>query len=201
MWTPIAAALLMTGLAVGAPTDRQDAAVAARPGLRLEGVLDPAGKPRSPFGNPAHHAVVLLFISIDCPICNRYAPEIQRMEARFGPEGVKFWLIQPDADQSLTRTRKHLQEFGYNIDLLRDTQGNLVRLTQARVTPEAAVFNAQGRLVYRGRIDDRYADFGKARPEPTRRELQDALESLLAGRPIAVTNAPAVGCAIPPLTR
>ncbi len=167
----------------------------------LDGVLDPAGRPRDPFAGTNHSAVVLIFINIDCPVCNRYAPEIQRLETRFAPSRVKFWLVQTDAEESLSRTRKHLQEFGYDIDLLRDTRGALVRLSKAAVTPEAAVFDSKGQLVYHGRIDNRFADFGKARPTPTRRELQDALESLLAGKPVSVPHEPAVGCTIPPLTR
>jgi hypothetical protein len=67
---------------------------------------------------------------------------------------------------------------------------------RATVTPEAAVFDRSGRLVYHGRIDDRHVDFGVDRPAPTTRDLDDALGALLDGRPVPRASAPAIGCAI-----
>ncbi len=67
----------------------------------------------------------------------------------------------------------------------------------ARITPEAAVFvpgSGGPRLVYHGRIDDRYPELGRMRPAPTTRDLEDVLEAVLAGRPVPRDAAPAVGC-------
>lgn len=162
-----------------------------------EGVVDLEGQAQCPFSIPGVRAVVLIFVSIECPICNRYAPEIQRLEKQFSKQGVRFWLVQPAMDESVEQTRRYLSDYGYTFGLLRDPKQSLVRRADARVTPEAVVFNLDGNVVYRGRIDDRHAALGKARPAPTRRELSDALEAVLAGRPVEVTNAPPVGCTIP----
>jgi len=59
------------------------------------------------------------------------------------------------------------------------------------------VFAGDGRLVYHGRIDDWYEDFGRARPAPTTHELSEAIEAAIAGKNIAKATAPAVGCFIP----
>jgi len=70
------------------------------------------------------------------------------------------------------------------------------------VTPEAAVFVPGGpraRLVYRGRIDDRYVAFGRVRAAPTTHDLEDAVAATLAGRPVPHDVTPAVGCFIPDL--
>ncbi len=165
----------------------------------LDGVTDLSGKERNPFTNPEHktRATVLIFVSIDCPISNRYAPEIQRLQARFAKEGVAFWLVQPDTEVPVAKTREYLKEFGYSMELLRDSKRALVKLAGATVTPEAAVFAPGGKLVYRGRIDNRYVAFGKSRPAPTERDLEETLEALLAGKPIAKSSAPAIGCHIP----
>jgi hypothetical protein len=77
-----------------------------------------------------------------------------------------------------------------------DAQATLADRAHAEVTPEAAVFDAQGRLAYHGRIDDRYLDFGVDRPVPTTHELDDALTAVLAGRAVTTPAVPAVGCAI-----
>ena len=163
------------------------------------GVVDLDGRERSPFEDSSARAVVLIFISIDCPVSNRYAPEIQRLQRQFSKLGVAFWLIQPSVDETPEKTRQHLKRFGYSIDLLRDPRHALVGMAGARITPEVAVFAPGAKLVYHGRIDDRQADDLRTRPAPTKHELRDALEALLAGRLISVTNAPAVGCRIPRL--
>jgi hypothetical protein len=80
-------------------------------------------------------------------------------------------------------------------EVRRDPDHALVKRAGVTVTPEAAVYSG-GRLVYRGRIDDRYAALGKARPEPTRRDLAAALEAALAGRPAPAKITRAVGCTI-----
>ena len=52
------------------------------------------------------------------------------------------------------------------------------------------------KLVYRGRIDDRYQDFGHMRASPTVHDLEDTLTAVLAGHAVARSEAPAVGCFI-----
>ena len=66
----------------------------------------------------------------------------------------------------------------------------------ARVTPEAVVIDSQGNVVYRGRIDDRFVDFGKTRQSPTREDLSLALDAVLAGRAVDVPTTKAIGCFI-----
>jgi hypothetical protein len=91
---------------------------------------------------------------------------------------------------------KHLKDYHYSIGALRDPEHSLVKRTDAKVTPEAVVFGPNREIVYRGRIDDRNVEFGKQRPTPTRRDLEDALTALLQGKPVPVPSAPAIGCYI-----
>ena len=161
--------------------------------LRLLG-LD--GETVAPFSAGDASLRVFLFTRTDCPVSNRYAPEVRRIHEAFAARGVAFWLVYPDPDSSAAEIREHLESYGYAIPALRDPRHELVRRAEATITPEAAVFNASGERVYLGRIDDRYVDFGKARPRPTRHDLVDALEALLAGRPVAEARTTAVGCYI-----
>jgi peroxiredoxin len=141
-------------------------------------------------------AIAFFFINTDCPISNRYAPEIQRIAAEFNTNGVNFWLVYADPDTSVEAIRKHTNEYRYSIPVLRDPRHTLVKRSQVVVTPEAAVFLATGRLLYSGRIDNRYLDFGKERPAPTKRDLQEVLRGLLRGDRIPNLRQPAVGCSI-----
>ena len=64
------------------------------------------------------------------------------------------------------------------------------------VTPEAVVFLAGGKLIYRGRIDNRYEELGRSRPVATTHELDDAITAAINGKMPAVTAARAVGCSL-----
>jgi len=141
-------------------------------------------------------AVVLLFVSVDCPISNQYAPEIQRLEEVFGPKGVKFWLVYPNTDEKAETVREHTREFGYKIGALRDSNHALVKISHVGVTPEAAVLLPNGELIYHGAIDDRYVDFGVHRQQPTRRTLEEILTSLTQGTALKPSSTTAVGCPI-----
>ena len=137
----------------------------------------------------------------DCPIANRYAPELRRIRDRFA-RTARFWLVYADPTETPEAERRHAEAFGYGFDAVRDPRHDLVRLAGARVTPEAAVFvlGADGpRLVYRGRIDDRNVDFGRTRPAPTVHDLEDVLLAIASGKAGPPRTTTAVGCAIPPL--
>jgi len=157
-------------------------------------VFDLAGHPVNPFGAENDKAMVWIFVRTDCPISNRYAPEIRRLEETFARTGVKFWLVYPDADAAPDAIEQHLKNYQLPRNVLRDPRHDLVRIGQVRVTPEAAVFLPGRRLVYHGRIDNRYVDLGKERPEATQHDLQNVLEAILQGKPVPYRNAKAVGC-------
>lgn len=149
-----------------------------------------------PFKTGSARAVVFVFVSTDCPISNRYAPEVRRLHEKFSPRGVKFWLIYPNNTESIESIRRHVKEYRFPCGALLDPKHELVKAARARVTPEAAVFVSGSKLLYHGRIDDWHVDFGKARPAPTQRDLNDVLEAILSGQPIPHASAPAVGCYI-----
>jgi hypothetical protein len=148
-----------------------------------------------PFDGAAGARVnVLLFLSTDCPISNRYAPEVQRLHEKFAPRGVAFWLVYPNPAESDEAVRDHAAAFRFPGRVVRDPRHALVRRAKATVTPEAAVFEAGGRILYRGRIDDRHVNFGVDRPAATTRDLDDALAAVVAGRAVAQPETRAVGC-------
>ena len=158
----------------------------------------PEGGEVDPFKAPAATtAIVFLFTSTECPISNRYAPEVRRLAAKFAPHGVLFRLVYPDPADRRDGILAHMTSFAYAgaTEALRDPKHALVNFTGVTVTPEAAVY-AGGRVVYHGRIDDRYVDLGLERPAPTVHDLDDALAAVLAGRSVEHPVTQAVGCYI-----
>ena len=149
--------------------------------------LDPLPKAGKPTG--------LVFLRTDCPISNRYAPTIQNLSLRYSGQ-VQFWLVYPDKSESSAKIETYLDDYGYKLAALRDPQHALVKRARAEVTPEAAVFDSNGRLMYHGRIDNWYQDFGRSRGAPTTHELDAAIKSTLSGKAPATAAADAIGCYI-----
>ncbi|MFB3905732.1 MAG: redoxin domain-containing protein [Acidobacteriota bacterium] len=160
---------------------------------------NPDGQLVRPPGDRAAKATVFVFVRADCPISNRYAPEIRRIAGKYRPRGVNFWLVYPGRKVSPADIRAHLREYSYTLPALRDPEQKLVKLTGVQVTPEVAVFAGAGdqaKLVYHGRIDDRVADFGKTRQTASRHDLEEALDSILNGEKVVTAVTPAIGCFI-----
>lgn len=135
---------------------------------------------------------VLVFTTTDCPISNRYAPEVRRLAARFKGQ-AEFVLVYPVATDSPDMIREHVRKFAYSLETIRDIDHKLVKLTGVTVTPEVAVL-VGSRQVYRGRIDNRFVELGRERQVPTERDLEKALEALRAGQAVATAETRAVGC-------
>jgi len=158
-----------------------------------------SGQPVNPFADLHAKVFVFLFVRADCPISNRYAPEVGRLFQEFASPSVQLDLVYVDPGESSDEIREHMSEYGYHIPALRDNEHALVKMTGAQVTPEVAVFvpGPSGvRMVYRGRIDDQYVDFGKTRPAPTTHDLEDVLQAIVQGRTVATQTTRAVGCFI-----
>ncbi|HJU42222.1 MAG TPA: thioredoxin-like domain-containing protein [Vicinamibacterales bacterium] len=141
---------------------------------------------------------VLVFTTTDCPIANRYAPEIRRLAEKFS--GVRFVMVYPVRTDTPELIEEHRKKFAHTIEFMRDEKHELVKKTGVTVTPEVAVMK-DGRLLYRGRIDDRYIDFGRDRPEPTVRDLERSLDAVLSGKPVPVAQTQAIGCVLSDLLK
>ena len=160
---------------------------------------DLEGHDRTPLVTVANRVAVLLFVTNDCPIANSYAPEIQRIQKAYAGPKFDFYLVYVDPALTLKAAKQHARDYGYTFPALLDHAQALAKFTGATVTPEAAIVGANGKVLYRGRIDDRYVDFGKARPQPTTHDLRAALDAITQGKPVPPATGRAIGCFLPPL--
>jgi hypothetical protein len=159
----------------------------------VNGTVDLHGKAEDPFASTAR-ARVFIYVRTDCPLTDRYAPELTRIASEFAARHVQFWLVYPDPAETVSGIETQLSQYKLPGTPLRDPHHQLVSLGQATVSPEAAVFNQAGQLVYSGRIDDRYVDFGRARAEARTHDLENAITATLDGKPVAESKTRAIGC-------
>lgn len=161
--------------------------------------VDLNGHPVTELAPPGARAVVLFFAASDCPISNRYIPEIQRLTRQFEPLGVRVWFVYPDPRDNANVVRAHDAEFSIAANTALDTRHSLAQMARVTTTPEAAVFvprNGGLHEVYRGRIDDRYLGLGTERPQATHHDLEEAIRAVLAGKLVPQPGGPPVGCSI-----
>lgn len=194
----LAAGVLAATTVVGGdndkPTDRKHVGDLS---LTLKGV---EGRKHKPFQLGSDKASVLIFVLHDCPIANAYAPEIARIAKDYQAKPVRLALVYVDPDLTIKEINRHRKEYGHEgYTAFFDRKHKLVRATGADVTPESAVIDASGRIAYRGRISNLYADYGKRRRKATQHDLRDAIDAILVGKAVKTPRTEALGCFIPKL--
>ena len=165
-------------------------------------LTDVDGKACRPFDLDSAQAIALIFVLHDCPIANAYAPEIQRIARAYQNQPVRLALVYVDPDLTIEQINQHRKDYGHqDTRAFFDREHQLVRATGAEVTPEAVVVTKDGRIAYRGRISNLYADYGKRRRKATKHDLRESLDAILAGSPVPTPRTEALGCFIPKLDR
>lgn len=141
--------------------------------------------------------LVVFFVMTDCPVSNQFAPEMNRICSEY--DGIDCLLAYVDPDLKDDAIRTHGADFSHEIPAVNDSEQDLVKVAEAEVTPEAALFDASGKLAYRGRVNNFYASLGKPRRRATQHDLRDAIDAVLAGETVAAPRTQAIGCFIPDL--
>jgi peroxiredoxin len=170
---------------------------AAAPAPVTFSLPDAAGKTHTSAEILKHRATVLIFVATECPNSNTYAPALARLYREFSDRGVQFYGVYSDPDDNAAAVQKHDSEYQIPYPALLDPRHSLASETGARSTPEAVILSPAGDVLYRGRVDDRFVDFGKTRFSPSREDLRDALEQVIAGQPVKNPVTKVLGCAIP----
>jgi peroxiredoxin len=160
--------------------------------------VDLKGTKHVPLDAKGARAVVFFFMVADCPVANYYTSEISAIVKDHAGKPVRFFVVHVDPDLTPAKARAHAKEYGITCPVLIDAKHQLVKATGATMTPEAAILTPEGKIAYRGRIDDRYVELGKRRIAPTQRDVRKALTALLAGQPVKEPRSQAIGCPIPP---
>jgi len=139
--------------------------------------------------------LVVVALGVHCPLANLYLPKLIALEKTYRARGVRVIAIYPNDADTTDLVAAHVYDHDASFLALKDFDQRLVDELGLERTPSAAVLDAQLRVVYRGRIDDQYGAAYR-RAEPTRRELVDALDAVVAGNTVAVASTEADGCVI-----
>jgi peroxiredoxin len=141
-------------------------------------------------------AIVVFFTTTDCPLSNNEVPEMNRTGRDYKSRGVAFYAVQADTTIADADVVQHSKEYQFSFPVLFDPHQVLAKMTGAITIPSAAVLTPDGTLLYLGRIDNLVEDFNIRRQAPTQFDLREALDAVLAGKPVSHPRVNAFGCAI-----
>ncbi|KAF0242207.1 MAG: hypothetical protein FD180_4035 [Planctomycetota bacterium] len=162
------------------------------PGASLDGftLKDQGGGERTLASLADQKAVVLVFISTQCPISNRYLPELAGIAKDYSGRAVAVLAVNSNLNEQL-ELAAHAKEQGIPFPVLHDGDHALADRLAIETVPTVVVLDEKRVVRYRGRIDD---DPMGGRPK--RRDLREALEAVLSGKEIAEPETTPRGCAL-----
>jgi hypothetical protein len=138
-------------------------------------------------------AVVLVFLGADCPVSNLYLPGVIDLEKLYRDKGVQFLAVYPNEPDDADKAAGHAYDRNVPFLVVKDYGQKLADAVGVTRVPTVAVLDGGLKLLYRGRIDDQYGVSAR-RPKPTRNDLAEAIEEVLAGKPVTKSETEADGC-------
>ncbi len=139
----------------------------------------------------AAKATVVIFVSTQCPVSNSYNGRLTALYNDYSPKGVQLVFVNANQSESTSDVEEHEHRVGWPFKVVKDADDSLANRLNAQHTPEAFVFDQSGTLVYHGRVDN-----SMHAEEVKRQDLRNALDAVLAGRPVPVAETRAFGCSI-----
>jgi peroxiredoxin len=142
--------------------------------------------------------MLAMFICRHCPFVKHVQDELAKIGRDYAGRGVGVVAISSNdvaahPEDSPTKLAYQAQELQFNFPYLFDESQDVARAYDAQCTPDFFLYDGQGRLVYRGQLDD-------SRPgndvPVTGRDLRAALDAVIAGRTPAEEQRPSIGCNI-----
>lgn len=136
-------------------------------------------------------AIVILFIATQCPISNDYNSRMAALFNEYKSKDVAFIGINSNKQEDVAEIRTHAKKNGLDFVILKDDGNVIADRFKASFTPEIYVLSPGFELLYHGRIDDsRKSDNIKSK------DLENALNEILDGKPVSVEKTKAFGCTI-----
>lgn len=143
---------------------------------------------------------VIVFSSTDCPIANAMAPEIERLHQKVKSKGGDLFLVHVWEGRTYTDAQKHADDYGLTMEIIVDTEHELVKKFNATVTPEAIVItydaNGNPQVIYQGLINNFFDSPGNRRDEATEHYVREAIEAAISNQSISPTYRAPTGCVI-----
>ncbi|MFN2454843.1 MAG: thioredoxin family protein [Pyrinomonadaceae bacterium] len=152
---------------------------------------DASGKAHTLRSLKGTNGVVLIFVSVNCPVSNAYNERMEKLAVDYKARGINVVGINANKTEMPDDIKRHAAEKHLTFPILKDDGNKVADALGAEVTPEAFYLDASNKLVYHGRIDN-----SRNAASISTNDLREALDAGLAGKPVTKTGAKAFGCSI-----
>jgi len=158
---------------------------------------DPHGKTYKGDQLYGRKGLLVAFTCNHCPYAQAVWPRLIRLAKEAQPLGVNTAGINPNIhpdypEDAPERMKEKIKEWGIPFPYLIDETQEAARAFQAQCTPDLYLFDGARKLVYHGRLDDNWKEESKVK----RRELKEAIDCLIAGKPVSSKQFSSMGCSI-----
>lgn len=162
---------------------------------KLRNAVD--GKEVSIAGVKGAKGTLVVFTCNHCPYAKAWESRIVELANGYSPKGVGAVLINANdpkvnAGDSFDAMKERAKQAGMKVPYAVDETSGIARAFGATKTPEAFLFDKAGKLVYHGTIDDNHEEADKAQ----KKYLKDALDAVVAGKPVPTAQTKSLGCGI-----
>jgi peroxiredoxin len=137
-------------------------------------------------------AVAVVFVATKCPVSNAYNTRMAALGKEYGAKGVELVGINSNKTEPAAEVKEHAGKHGFTFPILKDEGNKIADAYGASHTPEVFVLDPKGNLIYHGRIDESQDDARNVRSP----DLRNALDAVLAGKPVPTAQTKAFGCSI-----
>ncbi len=143
-------------------------------------------------------ATLVMFICNHCPYVLHVNDELVRIAKAYQPKGVGFIAISSNdavnyPQDGPEQMKEHARKVGYPFPYLYDETQEIAMAYNAACTPDLFLFDKNLHCIYRGQLD---ASRPKNDIPVTGSDLRNALDAVLAGRPVSENQIPSIGCNI-----
>jgi peroxiredoxin len=141
-------------------------------------------------------AVVLITQADDCPVSRNTSSAVKALQDEYSAKGVEIFMLNSTPSDKREAIIAEAKAYGYNLPILMDTNQLVGEQLGVTRTAEAIVIDPKTwKILYRGPIDDRVT-YERQKAAADHTWAKDALDSMLAGKPVAVARVEPVGCLI-----
>ena len=140
------------------------------------------------------HPVALVFLDTACPVATRYIPVLNELYETARTHGVALYGVLSNPDIGWRESADFADRFDIEFPVIFDSAGDLAVRLEPRVMSESFVVSTANRVVYRGRVDDRFAAVGRLRTRIASHDLRKVIGSIASGEQPEPYETEAVGC-------
>lgn len=142
-------------------------------------------------------ALLVMFICRHCPYVKHVQDELAKIgndyKDKIGIVAISSNDAQSYPEDAPESLKEQAEEVGFSFPYLYDQSQDVAKAFTAACTPDLFLFDSEGKLVYRGQLDDSRPDSGIP---VTGKDLRAAVDALLSGQPISSDQKPSLGCGI-----